>query len=744
MADETQQAAPMPDLPTGDEQDQAKQVEYRLVQKLLREYKEARKFDREARKQYAVDRRYASGTADLTWAVTTNLIGTFIDILKAYLYARDPDVGCRPAEHVPPDLMAREEQVRTRITAEVEQGAALMAQQTGMQAPPELVMQQIETRVQKELRAIEQRERKQKADMDAFAKTMQIVVSRLWKRAGLKKAVRKAVRSALSCGPGWLKVVMVIDKKRDPQVEAALNDAQDNLARIRAAQAKLAEGEVDDKEQAAKELELQIQGLQAKVEVIVRKGLAIDFCSAEDVQVSLDVRELSDYLEAGWMANAIYRPKSELREMFPKLTEEQAKQATCYYQRKPPAMDPKQGTVNEVSYRDADQFDTDGAVEGYGTTATDEAPVEFCKIIEIWDRRDNLIKTIVDGIPCFVKDPYPPPQASTRFYPYFLLALYETDGSRHPQSLSWRLRKLQDEYSSTRSSFRLNRQRSLPGTVFNAEQVDPTNAQKLEKGVEQEFIGIKLTNPNADIRTVFTEKPVARMDPLVYNTEPITADMEKISGVQEALQSSAQPTKTATEAEIQQSGFAARTSADRDCVEEMLDDIAQYTAEIALQAITLPEAQRIAGPNAFWPHGMDIEDLLTMVEIDIVAGSTGRPNTNADREAWSTAMPLIMQVMEKIQAAQAMGNEPLARAMKEVLRETLARLGDRIDVERFLPELPAMAAQAPVPMGGAPAPGGGPLPPAQPNQPPGAPPQPDAAQDPLANAPADPLQPAAA
>src|SRR5690606_28653955 len=95
----------------------------------------------------------------------------------------------------------------------------------------------------------------------------------------------------------------------------------------------------------------------------------------------------------------------------------------------------------------------------------------------------------------------------------------------------------------------------------------------------------------------------------------IVDDMEKISGVQEALQSSSTPRKTATQADIEQSGFAARTSADRDTVEMVLDEIAQYTAEVALQAIPLEEAQRIAGPNAFWPHGMDIEDLLTMVEI---------------------------------------------------------------------------------------------------------------------------------
>lgn len=608
------------------DEDKQKDAEYALVKKTLESYETARKFDKAARKQYAIDRRYAAGTADPSWAVSTNLIGSYIEVLGSYLYARNPDVRVRKAEQV--------------------------------QSAPN-------------------------PEMEAFAKTIEIVISRLWKQGWLKKAMRKAVRSSLSCGPGWLKVIMVTDKRTDPQVEAALNDARDNLARISAAEQQLAEGEAADRELAIKELELQIQGLEANVEVIVRKGLAIDFCPAETVQVSLDVHDISDYLNADWMGNEIFKPKSEVAALFPELADEQIKSTTGYYQKKPKDSG-SAVSATETTERDAEQFTT-GAGDSDGST------VEFVKIVEVWDRRDNLIRTMIDGVKCWAKAPFTPPQASTRFYPYFLIAFYEPDGERHPQSLSWRLRKLQDEYSGTRSSFRLARQRSIPGTIFNAEQVDNDNARKLEQGVEQEFIGMKLTNPERPLRDVFTEKPTGKIDPIVYDTQPILRDMEKISGVQEAQQSSVTQAKTATEAEIQQSGFAARTSADRDSVEMVLQDLAQYTAEVALQALTIQDVQRMAGPNAFWPENMDINDLLTMVEVDIEAGSTGKPNTSAEREAWSVAMPLIVSTIEKIQMARGTGNESLAQAYVAILRETLTRMGDRIDVEQFIPQAPAVA-----------------------------------------------------
>jgi len=664
------------------------ELERREVKQLLESYEQARKFDKAARKQYAVDRRYAAGTADLTWAVSTNLIGSYIEVLVSYLYARNPDVSVRPAEHVAADPRTRAQAIRARVENEVQQTASL----TGLPAPPEFIAQEIERRTAEEIRKADEAEQVRKAEMAAFAKTLELVIARLWKAGKLKHAAKKIVRSALSVGPGWLKVIFVTDKRRDPQIEAALNDARDNLARLEAKQKEIAAGEAKDTELAQRELEHLIRGLEAKVEVIVRKGLAIDFCAAEDVQVSLDVRYLEDYLEAGWIGNAIYKPKSELAELFPRLTPEKIKKATCYYQRKP--NDAQAGDrLDQMSERDAEQF----ATAASGGSADEQ--VEFAKIIEIWDRRDNLIKTMVDGIDCWAREPYPPPYASSRFYPYFYLAFYETDGSRHPQSLSWRLRKLQDEYASTRSNFRLSRERSIPGVMFNAEQIDPINARKLEHGVQQEFIGIKTTNPNVDFRTLFAEKPIARLDPLLFDVQPIMRDMEKISGVQESLQASVVQPKTATEAEIQQSGFAARSSAARDVLEDMLTDLAQYTAEIALQALTLEDVRRMVGPAAFWPEGMDIEDLLTLVEVDIEAGSTGKPNTAAEREAWAVALPLIRETMVQIQQAQAQGNMPLAQALIALLRETLNRMGDRIDVEKFIPQLPAQPAMPIVPDG---------------------------------------------
>jgi len=225
------------------------------VTKKWEEYNKARKFDENFRKQIAIDRRYAAGISDLSWAVTTNLIGAFIDILVALLYARNPDVSVRKSPQV---------------------------------------------------------DESNTYQMQVFARTLEIVISRLWKDGRLKVAARKGVRSVLSNGEGWFKCTMVSAKKPQPEVEAALNDAQETHARL-IAQQKLLEDPADqdpetlDAEKAEKEA--LIKELTEKVEIAVSKMFVIDYVATENIQVSTDIDSIDQYLDADWIGNETYLTK---------------------------------------------------------------------------------------------------------------------------------------------------------------------------------------------------------------------------------------------------------------------------------------------------------------------------------------------------------------------------------------------------------------------------------------------------
>jgi hypothetical protein len=627
---------------------EATAAEKAQVAKKWKEYDKGRKFDENFRKQVAIDRRYAAGTSDLAWAVTTNLIGAFIDILVALLYARNPDVSVRKSPQVD------------------ESGTY---------------------------------------QMQVFARTLEIVISRLWKDGNLKGPARTGVRSVLSNGEGWLKATMRSDKRPQPEVESALNDAQETHARIVAQQKLLEDPQNQDpetlEEERAEKEEL-IKSLGEKLELLVDKCFVIDFVESENIQVSTDINRIENYLNADWIGNEVFYTKEDALSRFPRLTVEDLKSAKNYSQRPP----------KELTTRDIDNVLPQGmltaeSAQAFVTQTSDAESDCFVRVIEIWDRRDKQIRTMIDGVEKWAKEPYAPPYPTKRFYPYFYFAFYEVDGQRHAQSLSWRMYKLQDEYSSSRSNFRLTRERSIPGVLFNATMLDEIEAKKLQESKSQEFTALRPSDPQIPIANLFAPKPVAALDMRIYDPTLILNDMERISGVQEALSAAINGPgnpKTATEANIQQSGTQARTISDRDNLESMLTDLAAYTAEQAIQCLETRDVQRMAGPKAFWPHGMDIEDLFTLVEVTIEAGSTGKPRQQTDMQAWSTLLPLIQQSLVRIEQAFATGNVVMANCEIELIKETMLRLGDESDVERFIPRQPPPGSPG----------AGGPPPPIQP------------------------------
>ncbi len=663
--------------------------ELAAVQSLMEEYTSAREFDKGARKQYTKDRRYAAGINDLAWASDANILGAIIDILVSYLYAKDPAFASQPAkrvipktplDQVPPinpamlgdQLAPPMPGAPPGLPGPVGPTAGLPAPPAGGMAPAPGMPGGMPMPPSKPQGVL---------DSEAFAETLELVVSRLWKDAKLKRTARRWLRSALSVGVGWFKVLFFTEKGEDPVIAAQLRDLKQSLEQVQGLQKQLKyDGYASPEQRDAKidELEQTIAGMGPKLEKVIRQGMHVDFVPAEQMTVWLDVACTEDYLQAGALAEDIYVLKSQLCERFKRLTEEEVKTASSYHQC-------KSVTAEEQAAMDGDAA-TDGQYQkgSPDVGAGSKKLADYAKVIEVWDRRAGRIKTMVDGVKRWARDPYNPPQATTRFYPYFRLALYEVDGQRHPQSLSWRLHKLQDEYAACRSNQRLTRERSVPGTVFNEGQLGKEQVRKLENSTHQEYVGLNPTDPNARMDQLLTEKKVGAYNAALYDTTPIVADMAKVSGVQEPQQGAGNPEITATQVQVEQNGFKSRTGTDRDTEEDVFKDLAVYSAECSIQALDPTFVNRIAGPAAFWPAGMDVQDILALVEVDIEAGSTGKPGADQSREAWATLMPQIKETMLAVRQFD-LTDPPLAEALRNFLRETVRRLDDRLDIEQFIP-----------------------------------------------------------
>lgn len=690
----------------GEAERQKERAVRQQVQAWHSEREAAREFDKAVREQIAKDRRYARG--DSGFEVSTNILGANIDTMVSFIYSRDPDIDVMPAQMVevpkeqppqPPQppaglqgLMNDPMQALAAGGGDLQQAAfAAGAQMAAEQAEYQQAMTEYEQAMA--LYQHQQAQRRQvRIERALFAQTIEVVVSKLWKRARLKRQARRAVRSVLTTGIGWVKVSWQERTQRDPVVQQQLNDLQDNLRWI-ARQI----DELDDPANAGElggrklAIEQQMAGLRERAERVVARGLAIDFVSSENLQVAPGVA-LMEYQDAPWVAERIFMTLHDAAVRWPDVPIDKLRRATRWQRRTPKRE--HAAPEGDVGQHEADQF-----VAGDSVTSGQRSDNDFICVWEKWSLDDGLVYRTAEGLDFWLDEPAPPNVMSGRFYGYFALAFLEVDGERAPESLVARSWKLANEYSRTRSALAEMRRRSYPGVLFDEGELAPSYATKLANNARQEFIGIKTVSGRA-VGELFAPKPVSGIDPAMYDTSMILADIDRVWGVQEALRGSVETAKTATEAEIQQGGFQSRTGSMRDALEEWLGDIARYTALTAVQKLDVNDVRPLAGADAVWPQMEALEELDDLVDVDIRAGSSGKPNTRAEREAWQAGLPLLQQAI--MQVGQLRGSSPseIADKIEALVEATFEKAGDPVDVGRFIPQHEGQQAQPPGTPGG--------------------------------------------
>jgi hypothetical protein len=206
-------------------------------------------FDSNARRMYVRCRRYARG--DSGFVVDANIVGTNIDILESFIYAKNPDVDVTPAKSVEVPVLesmieaamldAEEDPELNKQVEFAVAAAQLTAQQEGkdpaqvgevvrVQVKQQLVAQKAQANLEK----IKDTYAKLRREAKQFSDTLELVIGRLWMDAGLKSRGRPLVRSALTVGPGILKASWQERTKPSPETVTAINDLVGNLERVKA------------------------------------------------------------------------------------------------------------------------------------------------------------------------------------------------------------------------------------------------------------------------------------------------------------------------------------------------------------------------------------------------------------------------------------------------------------------------------------------------------------------------------
>ena len=499
-----------------------------------------------------------------------------------------------------------------------------------------------------------------------FTKTLEIVLNKVLDDAGLKKAVMGVVRSCQTSRIGWLKVSYQRDYRQDPLIANRLSDAQDTMATLGANVQALSDEKgysTEDLDVKKKELEQTIASLKSQVSVLYSEGLVLDNVLVEDMRMDPDIDSLEDYERAAWIAQRTWMDKQSIIEQFD-ISKDEADKLTSYL---------RSGSGRPT---------TEGIARTY---STDKDAESLVAVWEVWDKRTGSVYWFAEGGKDFLRDPWQPAKAGQRFYPFFQIGFNYVDGREWPLSDVELLTRLQDEYDISRTQEAKHRELTKPMFVADRARVSRQDVSSFTVADIGEIVLIEAGGQ--PVNQVFQPAAHPPMIPTVYDVTRVRSDMEWVSGLGDAQRGAVSRAKTATEASIQQEGLSSRVDARKDQLEDFISKIAQYATEVILQEMPQQLIQRYAGMSAYWPvDQMSKEQVFSLTEIKIRAGTSGKPNKQQELEKWGSLMPEIKEALQMaIQLQQEVMIPIAANPWIKLIQETFRKADEALDVMEFFP-----------------------------------------------------------
>lgn len=457
--------------------------------------------------------------------------------------------------------------------------------------------------------------------LDRTARTLEIVFHHyLGEQAtNFKQQFKQMVRRTKVCGVGYIEIGYQRTMQRNPDVTAQISDATEQIDAIERMMADAADGELQPDAPDLEELKLALRDLQEQETILLREGLTFGFPRSTEIIVDPRCRQIKGFIGAGWIARKMLLSVDEVKEIY---GVDLGKGFTPYHPDKRDRM-----------------LDIPEAA-----TAGGETPAGMACVWKIWNKKTNQALTVADGYCDFLQEPRTPEVEVEGFWPVFVNAYndIEHETEMFPPSDVWILRHPQDEYNRSRQGLREHRRANRPkyGTPRGAlDDQDKTNLQSHPDSAIIELNGLQVGQKVSDLLQRFDTVPI---DPTLYDTTAPMEDVLRSVGAQEANIGGTSGA-SATETSIAESSRISSVSSNVDDLDELLTQVARASGQILLMNLAPETAKKIAGPGAVWPE-LSREEVAEEIQLEIKAGSSGRPNQAAELANLERGMPFILQL----------------------------------------------------------------------------------------------------
>jgi len=578
----------------------------------------------------------------------------------ATLYARNPQVVAQRRKRL--DFELWDGKMETIMQAV---GAALGAMQTMGAVPPEAMA----------LLNDFQRGRMMQQLVDRVGQTLEAVYQYQCdsQEPDYKTQAKQFVRRVAVCGVAYIKVAFCRDyETKDLTQSETRQSVQERMLRAKLIFDKLQEGKIEETDAEVETLKSLIASVgvaPTDIEAVsVKERLIFDFPPATSVIPDDRCRNLKGFVGAHWIAEEFIYPLDYVNAMFETDIKPGGDLKTYSNEGKP----------MERNLQD--------------TGKDDPAKKPMVCLWQVYDLDTKSTFVVCDGEKDYVMEPEVLTPATKSFWVHFPLTFNDVEStpgckaSLFPPSDVDLIMSAQKEWNRTRQALREQRKANAPKYMCSKGTLSEADKDAIENAVDNQVVELENLPPGSDPGKVVVPLQVARIDPAVYDTKPLSEDALLTTGQQEANVGPAQPNVTATVGTIAEQSRMTVAASNVDDLDDCLSAVARCGGEMLLREMSTATVKQIAGPGAVWPE-QGRESFLNQIELQIVASSSGRPNKAIELANFEKVAPLLIQA----------GANPQA-----IIREAIKRLDDRLDPTEFFP-LPGML---PAPM--APQPGGGP------------------------------------
>lgn len=447
-----------------------------------------------------------------------------------------------------------------------------------------------------------------------------------------KKSMKSVVRRAKTCKVGYVRMGFKRVMGREPKEEQGLIDSQRRIDEIKRIRADLQDEQLNQADAEVARLQAMVDAVLKKDEVVLREGLDFDFPHPTRVIPGKGCTQLDGFVGAPRVTIEIPMTVNRVKAVY-KIDLAQTAQPSERADGSNPA-DP----YSHVTVADKDK--------------TGDTEV---LVLQTYVRADGLMYTVVDGYEGYLAPPETPVGNLERFYPIYAYVPNELEpdidaDNPYPPSDVELMMHQQKEINRMKEGLKQHRIANRPvyisphGALQTSGDASTQDDKKsLAEHAAHEIVELNGLAPGQKAEDMLAPLKKAQIEPALYETEGTMLDAQRAVGGDDNEFGTSTGDPTATEASIADNERMTSVSEDIDTLDGMLSDIARDAFKIMASEISEETAKRIAGPGAMWPQ-LSRQEIAEELYLDIVAGSSGKPNSAQEVAKLKEVIPLAVQI----------------------------------------------------------------------------------------------------